>query len=402
MINEISSSDVEILVRDEDRTEIREDSQENPNPNSSQTNIQNKKKGLLREVVELSASSLVGAGMGYMFGGVIRAFVDLSKQGIVEIQKRSEEENAQRYLGINEYTICGISFGSMVGVFSYLLVAEIIKQRNEREAELKQIRDNIAGEDNFNGALSVRQEVAIPNGIGNGDDRGRVIDAELTVNGDTRHDLGNNPRNMMVVGEGNLNNVNAVSIFQSRQSREGSVENFSSTDELNLNEFEKLIDEAVKNSKMLESEESQRKKAHDEELPLREVLQKSVSDEDKKKQIENAEKFLKSNGYDDFSKNSPNLVFVLRPGDSSKQIAEISRAEDDGSGVRPRLDDDSNISAFNSALESLKSPRNSLRSSQAMETRGDLDELKRTKPYFQAIQVFKEKILTTETQAPSK
>lgn len=406
MINEISSSDVEILVQNKDKEEAGGDSQENPNlnldqnQNSPETNIKHKNKGLLREFIELSSSSLVGAGMGYMFGGIIRSFVDLSRQGIIEIQKRSEEENAQRYLGVNEYTICGISIGSMVGVFSYLLVAEITKQRNEREAELRRIRDNIAGENNFNGALSVRQEVTIANGVSNGDDRGHVIDVEITVNGDARYDLGNNPRNMMVIGEGNLNNSNATSIFQSRQSREGSVENSSSPDELNLNGFEKLLDEVVKNSKNLENEESQREKSHDEKLQ-REVLQESVSDEDKKKQIESAEKFLKSIGYNDFSRSSPNLVFVVRRTDSSNKIAEISRTEDDGSGVRPHFED-GNMSTFNSALESLKSPRGSVRSSQAMETRGDLDELKRSKPFFQAIQVFKEKISTTEVQSPAK
>jgi hypothetical protein len=229
---------------------------ENQNPRPRQAVVQKK---LFYEMAELLSSSALGAGIGYLLGGLIKTFVDLSKIGIAEMQKQSTEENAKKYIGINEYTIAGISLGSMVGVVTYIFVSELIKQRNEREMELQAVRDNVAENDNFNGALSERQEVRITNnrggrteitnGIANGDNQMRLVGADITVNGDARHDLSRNPRHIMAVGEGNMNNTNVGSIFQLARSREASVDPANSVNELSVAGFEKLFREARESSK---------------------------------------------------------------------------------------------------------------------------------------------------------
>lgn len=431
MINEISSSDVEVVIQDKDRVGAEEILQENQNRNSSEINIQYKGKELLRDVVELLSSSALGAGVGYLAGGMIKVIVDLAKNGITEVQKKSQEEglqeNTSRYIGINDYSVSGLSLGAMAGVITYLCVSELIKQRKEREAELRAVRDNVAENDNFNGALE-RQEVItnhqgrgeIANGVANGDDQMIVVGAEITVNGDTRNDLKYNPRSMMAVGEGNLNDVNAVPIFQSRQSRKGSVAPLPEEKELQSDEFEKKLAEIKENSKRLEDEESRREENLERRSQPGKSIQNSLSDERRLK-IEGAKEFIKTGGYNLY-KESPNLVFVRRDQEHKKQIEETTKQEDDGAGVfsvrrsqspSPSIEQDRSISAPNpepeipsayaSALQSLKSPRDSVRSSQAMETHGDLAELQRTKPFFQAVQVFKEKkMLTTEVGSPVK
>ena len=247
-----------------------------------------------------------------------------------------------------------------------------------------------------------------------------VVGAEITVNGDTRNDLKYNPRSMMAVGEGNLNDVNAVPIFQSRQSRKGSVAPFPEEEELQFGEFEKILEEIKENSKRLEDEESRREENLERRSQPGKSIQNSLSNERRLK-IEGVKEFIKTGGYNLY-KESPNLVFVRRDQEHEKQIEETTKQEDDGAGVfsvrrsqspSPPIEQDRSISAPNtepeipsayaSALQSLKSPRDSVRSSQAMETHGDLAELQRTKPFFQAVQVFKEKkMLTTEVGSPVK
>ena len=420
MINEISSSDVEVVIQDKKGVGAEEILQENQNQNSSAINIQYKGKELLRDVVELLSSSALGAGVGYLAGGMIKAIVDLSKKGMGEIQKQSQEEglqeNTKRYIGLNEFTISGLSLGAMAGVITYLCVSELIKQRKEREAELRAVRDNVAENDNFNGALE-RQGVIInhqgrgevANGVTNGDHQIRVVGAEITVNGDTRNDLNRNPRNMMAVGEGNLNVVNAVSIFQSRQSREGSVAPFPEEEELQSGEFEKILEEIKENSKRLERQELRREKNLERRSQPRKSIQNSLSDERRLK-IESGKEFIETGGYNLY-KESPNLVFVRRDQEHKKQIEETTEQEDDGAGVfsvrrsqspSPSIEQDCSISAPNPepeipsvyalALESLKSPRGDVRSSQAIEMHCDIDELRLSQPVFRAVSAFKKKL----------
>ena len=417
MINEISSSDVEVVIQDKKGVGAEEILQENQNQNSSAINIQYKGKELLRDVVELLSSSALGAGVGYLAGGMIKAIVDLSKKGMGEIQKQSQEEglqeNTKRYIGLNEFTISGLSLGAMAGVITYLCVSELIKQRKEREAELRAVRDNVAENDNFNGALE-RQGVIInhqgrgevANGVTNGDDQMRVVGAQITVNGDARHDLGNNPRNMMSTTE---DNPNPASIFQSRQSREGSVAPFPEEEELQSGEFEKILEEIKENSKRLERQELRREKNLERRSQPRKSIQKSLSDERRLK-IESAKEFIETGGYNLY-KESPNLVFVRRDQEHKKQIEETTEQEDDGAGVfsvrrsqspSPSIEQDRSISAPNPepeipsvyalALESLKSPRGDVRSSQAIEMHCDIDELRLSQPVFRAVSAFKKKL----------
>ena len=251
-------------------------------------------------------------------------------------------------MGINEYTISGISLGSMVGVVAYIFVSELIKQRNEREMELQAVRDNVAENDNFNGALSERQEVRITNhqggraeitnGIANGDNQMRLVGADITVNGDARHDLNSNPRHIMAIGGGNMNNTNVGSIFQLARSREASVDPANSVDELSVAGFEKLLREARESSK----------KFRERELSEHEELQ-----------IEIANNFLKSSGYNNISENSPNLVFVMRPHEVNQRFEEV----DDGRGVKQRI---SNINGDEDG-QSLASPRGDIRGGSQIE-----------------------------------
>jgi hypothetical protein len=365
---------------------------ENQSSNSIQKQNQNSKteqvvtkKSLCLDIVGLLCLSSLSAGVGYLLGGLIRTFVDLSKGGILELQKRSKEENEQRYIGVNDYTVAGLSLGGAVGVFTYLFALEYIKQRNEREAELRAVRDNIAENDNFNGALE-RQGVVInhqgqgeiANGVTNGDHQMRLVGAEITVNGDARNDLSRNPRHIMAVGEGNMNNRNVGSIFQSARSGGVPIESSDVREELHIANFEKLLDEVRENAKLQERELSK----HEES------------------QLEVA---------NNFSKNSSNLVFVRRDQEYQKQIEETMKQEDDGAGVfsarrsqspRPSIEQDLSMSAPNpeteiqsayaSALESLKSPRGNVRSSQAREMHCDIDELMRSQPVFRAVKAFKQ------------
>jgi VIT1/CCC1 family predicted Fe2+/Mn2+ transporter len=371
---------------------------ENQNPRPRQAVVQKK---LFYEMAELLSSSALGAGIGYLLGGLIKTFVDLSKIGIAEMQKQSTEENAKKYIGINEYTIAGISLGSMVGVVTYIFVSDLIKQRNEREMELQAVRDNVAENDNFNGALSDRQEVRITNhqggraeitnGIANGDNQMRLVGADITVNGDARHDLSRNPRHIMAVGEGNMNNTNVGSIFQLARSREASVDPANSLNELSVAGFEKLLREARESSK----------KFYDRELSA-----------DEESNLEVAKNFLKSGVYNNISKESPNLVFVLRDQEYQKQIEEKAKQEDEGAGVFsagrrgqspcPSIEQDLGIpvpnpeleiqSAFASALESLKSPRGDVRSSQAVEMHCDINQLMQSQQVFRAIKALEKKL----------
>jgi hypothetical protein len=379
MINEISPNDVGAVIQ-YDGGSVEEVSQEIQQPN--QNSINNPaivQKKLFYEMAELLSSSAFGAGVGYLAGGMIKAIVDLAKNGITVVQKKSQEEglqeNTSRYIGINEFTITGISLGSTIGMITYLFVSELIKQKKEREAELRAVRDNIAENDNFNGALE-RQGVInnhqgqgeIANGVANDDYQIRLVGADITVNGDARNDLNRNPRNMMAVGEGNLNNVNAVSIFQSRQPREGSLA----------------------------------------PLPKEELQFNEIKKNSKRRLQPNAKEFIKTGGYN-LQKESPNLVLVRRDQEYQKQIEETTKQEDDGVGAfsarrnkspRPSIEQGRIIStpnpeqeiqsAYASALESLKSPRGNVRSSQAREMHCDIDELMRSQPVFRAVKAFKQ------------
>jgi hypothetical protein len=289
----------------------------------------------------------------------------------------------------------------MVGVVTYIFVSDLIKQRNEREMELQAVRDNVAENDNFNGALSDRQEVRITNhqggraeitnGIANGDNQMRLVGADITVNGDARHDLSRNPRHIMAVGEGNMNNTNVGSIFQLARSREASVDPANSLNELSVAGFEKLLREARESSK----------KFYDRELSA-----------DEESNLEVAKNFLKSGVYNNISKESPNLVFVLRDQEYQKQIEEKAKQEDEGAGVFsagrrgqspcPSIEQDLGIpvpnpeleiqSAFASALESLKSPRGDVRSSQAVEMHCDINQLMQSQQVFRAIKALEKKL----------
>ena len=329
-----------------------------PNRNSINNQVIVQKK-LFVEMVELLSSSAFGAGVGYLAGGIIRVIVDLAKNGITEVQKKSQEEglqeNTSRYIGINDYSVSGLSFGATVGVLTYLCVSELIKQRKEREAELRAVRDNVAENDNFNGALSNRQEVRITNhreggveivnGVANGDHQMRLVGAEITVNGDARHDLNRNPRHIMAVGEGNMNNRNVGSIFQLSRSREASNEPPKSLDDLNIANFESLLHKTRENSRKFQERELS---PHEES------------------QLEITNNFLKSSGYDNFSKNSPNLVFVMRPPEAGRRAEEVTKEVDDGRGVRQYI---SNINKVED-VQSLASPRGDVQGSQVEEGGG--------------------------------
>ena len=338
-----------ILLENQDSNPIRE-----RNQGSRSAQIFKPRKMCL-ELAEILSSSAFGAGIGYLFGGLIKTFVDLAKIGIAEMQKESREENAKKYIGINEYTVSGISLGSMFGVFAYMFVSELIKQRNEREMELRAVRDSVAENDNFNGALSERQEVRITNhreggveianGVANGDHQMRLVGAEITVNGDARHDLNHNPRHIMAVGEGNMNNRNVGSIFQLSRSREVSYEPSKSVDELNISNFENLLREVRESSRKFQERELS---------------------EHEESQLEIANNFLKSSGYDNFSKNSPNLVFVMRPQDVGRRAEEITKEVDDGRGVRRYFSDINR----NEDGQSLASPRGNVHGSQVEEGGG--------------------------------
>jgi hypothetical protein len=343
------------IISEEGNLEEGNNLLENQSSNSIQKQNQNSKteqvdykKSLFLDVAGLLCSSAVGAGVGYLLGGLIRTFVDLSKEGILELQKRSKEENAQRYTGINGYTITGLSFGATVGVLTYLYVSEYIKQKKEREMELQAVRDNVAENNNFNGALSNRQEVRIENGIANYDNQIRLLGADITVNGDTRRDLNQNPRHIMVVGEGDMNTRDVASIFQLPHSREISAEPPNIVEKLHLVEFEKLFDEMRENSRKLQEEQKLK--------------------EPRESQLEVANNFLESTGYNNIFANSPNLFFVMRRQDN-KQIEEIAPEEDDGRGVR-YVANDENMSTRVEAIQSLATPRDGIRGSQAKEVGG--------------------------------
>jgi hypothetical protein len=343
------------IISEEGNLEEGNNLLENQSSNSIQKQNQNSKteqvdykKSLFLDVAGLLCSSAVGAGVGYLLGGLIRTFVDLSKEGILELQKRSKEENAQRYTGINGYTITGLSFGATVGFLTYLYVSEYIKQKKEREMELQAVRDNVAENDNFNGALSNRQEVRIENGIANYDNQIRLLGADITVNGDTRRDLNQNPRHIMVVGEGDMNTRDVASIFQLPHSREISPEPPNIVEKLDLVEFEKLFDEPSEDSRKLQEEQKLK--------------------EPREAQLEAANKFLESTGYNNIFTNSPNLVFVKRC-QGNKKIEEITPEEDDGRGVR-YVANDENMSTRVEAIQSLASPRDGFRGSQAKEVGG--------------------------------
>ena len=360
MINKALLSDVEVVIQDDNPGSAEEVSQEirQPNQNSINNQVIVQKK-LFVEMAELLSSSAFGAGVGYLAGGMIKAIVDLAKNGITEVQKKSQEEglqeNTSRYIGINDYTVTGLSIGATVGVLTYLCVSELIKQRKEREAELRAVRDNIAENDNFNGALSERQEVRITNhreggveianGVANGDHQMRLVGAEITVNGDARHDLNRNPRHIMAVGEGDMNNRNVGSIFQLSRSREASNEPPKSLDDLNIANFESLLRKTRENSRKFQERELS---PHEES------------------QLEIANNFLKSSGYDNFSKNSPNLVFVMRPPEAGRRGEEITKEVDDGRGVRQYI---SNINRVED-VQSLASPRGDVQGSQVEEGGG--------------------------------
>ena len=354
------------IISEEGNLEEGNGLSENQSSNSIQKQNQNSKteqfvakKSLCLDVAGLLCSSAVGAGVGYLAGGMIKAIVDLAKNGITEVQKKSQEEglqeNTSRYIGINDYTVTGISFGATVGVLTYLCVSELIKQRKEREAELRAVRDNIAENDNFNGALSERQEVRITNhreggveivnGVANGDHQMRLVGAEITVNGDARHDLNRNPRHIMAVGEGDMNNRNVGSIFQLSRSREASNEPPKSLDDLNIANFESLLHKTRENSRKFQERELS---PHEES------------------QLEIANNFLKSSGYDNFSKNSPNLVFVMRPPEAGRRAEEVTKEVDDGRGVRQYI---SNINRVED-VQSLASPRGDVQGSQVEEGGG--------------------------------
>ena len=401
MINEISTSNIEVVIQNDNAESAEEVSQEirQPNQNSINNQVIAPKK-LFVEMAELLSSSAFGAGVGYLAGGMIRVIVDLAKNGITEVQKKSQEEglqeNTSRYIGINDYTVTGLSIGATVGVLTYLCVSELIKQRKEAEMELRAVREGLEENGNFDGALSGRQVNRIVlNGGANSEHYGHVIEGEITYeNGGSLPDGNRNPQSIMTIGM-RFQETNSM------QSREGSIAPFPEEDELKYKEFEKKLKEVRESSKILKNEES-----HIEEI----YEVKSFSEEEKKPQIESAKEFLKTNGNYNFSTDKPNLVLVARSQQYRKKIEEATQREDDGAGVFSvrrsqspclSIEQDRSISAPNpepeipsayaSALQSLKSPRGDIQSSQAMETHKDLHELKRDNSFCKVVQTFKEK-----------
>ena len=401
MINEISTSNIEVVIQNDNAESAEEVSQEirQPNQNSINNQVIAPKK-LFVEMAELLSSSAFGAGVGYLAGGMIRVIVDLAKNGITEVQKKSQEEglqeNTSRYIGINDYTVTGLSIGATVGVLTYLCVSELIKQRKEAEMELRAVREGLEENGNFDGALSGRQVNRIVlNGGANSEHYGHVIEGEITYeNGGSLPDGNRNPQSIMTIGM-RFQETNLM------QSREGSIAPFPEEDELKYKEFEKKLKEVRESSKILKNEES-----HIEEI----YEVKSFSEEEKKRQIESAKEFLKTNGNYNFSTDKPNLVLVARSQQYRKKIEEATQREDDGAGVFSvrrsqspclSIEQDRSISAPNpepeipsayaSALQSLKSPRGDIQSSQAMETHKDLHELKRDNSFCKVVQTFKEK-----------
>lgn len=395
MINEISTSNIEVVIQDKDGAISRESSPKNPNlvlrQNKNLKNVEFGKKGLALEIFEFTSSSGFGAGVGYLMGGLIKTIVDLSKRGMEEMQKQAQEEglqeNSKRYIGINEFTISGLSLGAMAGMITYLFVTELIKQRKETEMELRAVREGLEENGNFDGALSGRQVNRIViNGGTNGENYGHVIEGEITYeNGGSLPDGNRNPQSIMTIGM-RFQEANSM------QSREGSVAPFLEKDELQYKEFEKKLKEVRENSKILKNEES--------------------LSEEKRLKIESAKEFLKTNGNYNFSMGKPNLVLVSRSQQYQKKIEEATQIEDNGAGVfsaqksqslHPSIEQDRSVStpinseqeipsAYASALQSLKSPRGDVRSSQAKEMHCDIDELMRSQPVFRAVKAFEKKL----------
>lgn len=333
------TSNVEVVIQNDNAGSVEGVSQEIQQPNRNSINNQTiVQKKLFVEMAELLSSSAFGAGVGYLAGGMIRVIVDLAKNGITEVQKKSQEEglqeNTSRYIGINDYTVTGLSIGATVGALTYLCVSELIKQRKEAEMELRDIREGLEENGNFDGALSGRQVNRIVlNGGANSEHYGHVIEGEITYeNGGSLPDGNRNPQSIMTIGM-RFQETNSM------QSREGSI---------------------------------------------------APSDNKQESQSEEL-------------KNPPSEA-------RDQEIKKTTKQQDDGVGVflarrsqapRPSIEQDRSISAPNpepeipsayaSALQSLKSPRDSVRSSQAMETHKDLHELKRDNSFCKVVQTFKEK-----------
>jgi len=159
-------------------------------------------KSFTKKMFELLSSSALGAGFGYLFGGFIKVLVDLAKIGINEMQKQSEKERIDKYIGINEYNLSGLSVGIVVGCITWLCVNEYARQTREREIEINAVQDIVDSDENnnFNGALN-REVVS----ININDDRNLMISAEIILKGSALPDFGSQSgRSVMILGGGNL------------------------------------------------------------------------------------------------------------------------------------------------------------------------------------------------------
>lgn len=100
-------------------------------------------RGLACEALEYSSSVLISGGIGYLMGSFVALVVDLANNGIAILQKRTEKEKAETYLNSNLFSLSGLAIGSVVGMSSYIVVSELLRQRRERNSELQSVQENL-------------------------------------------------------------------------------------------------------------------------------------------------------------------------------------------------------------------------------------------------------------------
>lgn len=178
---------------DENQTPIQEDRDPALNPQQNE---------LFREVLKIAGTGILGSGLGYLAGSLTSYIVDLARNGLNEVQKRSEEDRAQLYFNSNIFSLSGLSIGLVAGISSYVLFKEILRQEQERSTELRAVQENLTEnyERNFAGALSSHRIIDIHSNIKS------EVSAQIEFgNGDVLRQ--HNPFTILVLGGGNQDEV---------------------------------------------------------------------------------------------------------------------------------------------------------------------------------------------------